>query len=187
MPDFRSAVAATALQDIAVTGHGLVSWVGNPNWTRSTLVSPTVGSASGTVAATILPLRRGQTVTNLVTCVATVGTNVSFAKLALLNSTGGFIAATASASASFNVGTGYKVIPLTAAYSVTADGLYNIAFLQYGAGATGAALLTGVASAPAASSLGGVRPNSLTATMLTDLAADVTFTDGANPLWFACS
>lgn len=137
--------------------------------------------------ASTLPLRRGQTVTNLVTCTGTAGTGLTFAKMALLNSTGGFIAATASVSATFNTTAGYKIVPLTAAYSVTADGLYYVGYVQYGSGATGAGLLAGIANVPEGGALGGIRPNALSSTMLTDLAADVTLADGGNPGWFAVS
>ncbi len=87
-------------------------------------------------------------------------------------------------SATFNVGAGYKVVPLTTPYTVPVSGGYYVAFLQYGAGATGATLMFGASNAQGAQ-IGTAARISAQQANLTDLNANATFADSTNSFWFA--
>lgn len=162
-----------------------------PPWTTNGTAIPTANAASGTMQLCLVGLRAGDTVTNIVAPVQTAGTALTFVKMGLFNSTGGFIAATASVSASFNgISTPAAVVtPLTSAYSVTADGGYYLGFLQYGSGATGATLLRFVSNSATDIAYGsGVRGHA-SVTNQTDISADVVLANvNANtPVYLACS
>lgn len=146
-----------------------------PSFTMTASTVPTANAASGTAVLALVGLRAGDVVTNILLPIVTNGTSVSFAKCGLFNSTGGFIAATSSVSATANSGQGaWNIVPLTTAYSVTADGGYYLGYLQYGSGATGATLLRwNVGTVATVAVSGFVRPFAQTAN-LTDLNGDIT-------------
>lgn len=184
MPTFRVITPPTVRNQLAQTARGLISETYPLAGAVGTGI-PTTGAANGTLSLTLLGLRAGDTVTNLVANVTTQGTSLTFAKLGLFDSGGNFLAATASVSATFNSGTGFKVVALTSPYVVLADGGYYVGYLQWGSGATGATLLRG--SATSGVQLGtSARSHALVATQ-TDISANVTLADASTAFWFGVS
>lgn len=98
-------------------------------------------SASASVSQTIyfsaIGLLQGDVVTSILTAVNAANNTATLTKLGLFTSAGVLLAATADASVAFN-STGVKSTALTAAYTVTADGLYYLGFLNVAS--TGASL-----------------------------------------------
>lgn len=166
------------------TAQGFLSSTSPPIAARTTAI-PTVNAASGTLVMSLLGLRGGDLVTNLICNVQTVGTGLTFAKLGLFSSTGTFLAATASVSASFNSGTGFKIIPLTSPYTITSDGGYYVGYLQYGSGATGATLAIQTGNTAAMVQPSGTVPRAAAQVAnQTDISGNVTLADSAASAWW---
>jgi hypothetical protein len=121
----------SSLQDIFITGLGLVSWNFNPQ-NIATQTAPT----SQTIYAASLGLRAGQTVTNVVLDVEVASSGTAptgfFVGIASKAATGVMLAQSSNlASGSFAVG--LNNYALTAPWSVTATDLYFVVLLQNGA------------------------------------------------------
>lgn len=185
MPSIRSSISPTPRTQVALTTRGLIAET-FPAQTCSNGSIPAANAASGSLVLGLLGLRAGDVVTNLVTLVGTVGTSLTFAKLGLFTSTGGFLAATGSVSATFNAGSSvYKVVPLTSPYTVTADAGYYVGYLQYGAGATGCTIqLAGAALATEGVPVGTGARAAAIVTLQTDISADVTPAAANIAFWF---
>lgn len=186
MPTITSAVAPTPRAELNATGRGLVSETFPVGGTFSGSI-PTIGAASGSPVAGLISFRAGDVVTNLVACVTVVGTSLSFAKLALYDTSGNFIVATSSVSASFNSGTGFKQIALTAPYTIPASGAYYVVFLQFGSGATGATLSRGGSNFSGTQIGTNPRPGAGSTAFAADLSSAIVFNDSNILYWFGAS
>lgn len=186
MPDFTAAVAPTPRSQIASTARGVIS-ESVPIATCNTTSIPAANAASGTAVYSLIGLRAGDVVTNIVVNVAIAGSGLTFAKLGLYSSTGTFLAATASVSASFNSGTGFVAVPLTSPYSIAADGGYYGAFLQYGSGATGATLLASAATTTSGVQYGSSARAQCAVASQTDISGNVTLADSSAHKWLGVS
>lgn len=177
--------------ELGITGRALVAETAPLQNLASTAI-PTTGSANGSTVGTTAGLRAGDVVTNVILFCTVAGTSLTFAKAGLFSVSGTsatFLAASASEHAQMNSGTGFKTLALTAPYTVTADGVYYVAYLQWGNGATGATILRSTFAANAQSNqIGtGVRIAGTTATQ-TDLAAgSITVAADGNAFWFGLS
>ncbi len=186
MPTIRQGVAPNARDQIFRTQKGLIA-ESYPFSANASTNIPTTGAASGTLVASMVGLRTGDVVTNIVVFCDTVGTNVTFAKLGLLNSSGTFLAATASVSATFNSGgSAFKVVPLTAPYTITADGGYYACFLQFGT--IGATIARGNALGGAGVAIGSNPRAYALLTSQTDIAAGTyALADSGVAIWMGVS
>lgn len=186
MPDFRTAVSSgTAREDLRNISSGVLSEPDNLLFFTATAI-PTANAASGTMALALVGLRAGDLVTNILVDVTTNGASLTFVKMGLFTATGGFLAATASASASFNAGTTPRVqsVALTSPYRISTDGGYYLGYLQYGSGATGATLARVASTIPQI----GTSPLRYGSVALqTDISADVTVAAPITNFWIACN
>lgn len=185
MPTIRPGVAVDRNQ-ARNTSRGIISESSDWGAVQAGNI-PVANAASGNAVMGLVGLRAGDTVTNCICFLTVVGTSLTFAKLGLFTSTGTFLAATGSVSGTFNVGTGFKVVPLTAPYTITADGGYYVAYLQYGAGATGATLGRSNAQTPSGTQIGTGARLGAQVLNLTDLSANLTPADVNIHYWFAVS
>lgn len=107
---------------------------------------------SGTIFANGVYLYKGEVVTNIVVAVATAGSGTAptHIQVGLWSSAGTPVALAVSAEDAANArwtSTGWKEVPLTAPYTVPADGFYYPSFLKVGAfGTTDLQLITGAAN-----------------------------------------
>lgn len=185
MPTITSAVATPTSEQLRLTAEGKIAQAFPVSLTTLQAI-PTANAASGLLVASLVGIAGGTTVTNLITAVAVAGTALSFAKLGLLDSSGNFLAATASASATFNSGTGYRSIALTTPYVVPVSGGYYVCYLQYGSGATGATLYRGTTQSLGMQIGTAARPYAQV-TNQTDISGNVTLADATSSYWFAVS
>ncbi len=185
MPNVYYAPTPIAREQIDVTARGMISETYDFSVTSGGTI-PAIGTASASIFSGLLGLRAGDVVTNLHNNVTVVGTSLTFAKLGLFTAGGTFLGATASVSASYNVGTGIKTIPLTTPYRITADGGYYVGYLAYGSGATGATLSRSAVTTPFVIG-SGARSFALTSADKTDISADVSWGAGTAAYWFAVS
>lgn len=142
---------------------------------------------AGTMQGTIIPLRRGDVVTNIIVAVSANGTGVTLFKVGLYSSVtpAGQLAVSADQSANINAGTVVRaqVIPLTAPYVVQDDGLYN--FIVLSVGGTPPTLLRGINLAASSFKVGtGHYPHWQSAGGLTDVAAAHNQNQSGLAVWF---
>lgn len=137
MPTFRAAPVPTPRTQIALTERGLIAECDSPT-------SNTQVWTSQTVFASSLGLRAGDVVTNIVSCVSTsaIGTSATNVRLGLATSSGTMLAVTGVVNAASSWPLGYVETPLSAPYTITADGLYYAVTVKNGTwGTTDAVLL----------------------------------------------
>ena len=160
-----------------------------PEGTIQAASTPTAGSANGTLSMVLLPLSRGMVVSNLICLVAAAGIGLTFAKMALFDSLGNFLRATAESSAGFNANANAPhTVALTSSVTIAADGGYYVGFLQYGAGATGATLYRGVSASGSGSQLGSGARKAVSVATQTDIMGNVAVTATlSQTYWFAAS
>lgn len=145
---------------------------------------------SGTVYFSLLPLKEGDVITNIVSGLAVVGVKGAsgLVKLGIYNSTGTRVAVTADATSSFESGTGIKVVALTTPYTVPASGGYYGAFISTFTTTQPVmfrSLATGIAGSNNAIG-SGIRSLALQAGQ-TDLPASATFAEGTYSMWLGVS
>lgn len=170
---------------LALTARGLIAEAHD-------MVNPAGNAlASQTVYASLLGLRSGDTVTNIVVNVqvagaGTVPTDVFFG---LYSTAGTRLALTADVSADAGLtATGYQDFALTAPYQVTADDGYYVVALQNGSWGTTAVQLTrGPNNAPVVGALGASAAVAVQQTGQASLPASATWAVGAFPFWFGVS
>lgn len=183
------AISTTSRNEAAANGRGIITESFPIAACAGSTTIPTAGSANGSIVCAAVALRAGETVTSLACYVTTVGTSLTFVKLGLYDSAGNFLRATAESSASFNAGANaYKVINLTSAYPVTTTGIYYIAYLQWGSGATGATLVRGNNITGVGAPIGAGARQAGTVATQTDLAAGTITIAAADTLyWLAAA
>ncbi len=122
--------AKTALDEVALTGYGLLSWTGNPENGRGA----SSAAATQVIFAVAIPLRAGMSVSNIWFGVQTAGTSTAPTGffLGLANATTVLAQTANQASSGTLTATGFKSLPLSAAYAVPADGIYYVLILQNG-------------------------------------------------------
>lgn len=186
MPTFSSGVALESRTQIANTAVGVLAEPAPITGYGATNI-PATNAASGSLTLTLVGLRAGDVVTNILVPVTTNGSGITFAKCGIYTSAGVFIAATASASASFNAGTANRLqsVALTAPTVIPVTGGYYLAYLQWGSGATGATLARNSSSISAAVT-GSVRRYAQVANA-TDINADITPADPVTNYWLGCN
>lgn len=186
MPTIKPGFPVTPRTQINATARGLLSESSfSGNFAGGSI--PTCNSASGQIVAALCGFQAGDVITNLILQINTIGVSVGFAKMGLWDSAGTPLAATASVSATMNGTTGFKVIPLTTPYTIPSTGGYYIGYLQFGAGATGAALGRVGNATVVASAIGSFPRNGGAMTNQTDVTGTLTLTDGSVLYWFGAS
>jgi hypothetical protein len=141
---------------------------------------------SGTIRVAAVGLRAGDIVTNVCVAVSVVAAGLTLAKAGLYDGLNNLLAASASAGTItiLQGTTGRKQIPLSAPFTITADGVYQLALIQVGT--TPATLARGVV-APNANALGtGIRPFTLQGGQA-DLTNPLVPADSGSPDWFGCN
>lgn len=124
------ATAKTAYDDLVSAGIGIFSQVCDL-FTLGGNITP----GSQVVRGTAIGLRNGDVVTNVILYVgvAAAGAAPALQKVALLDSGGNVVAKSNDLSASaIWTALGFAVAPLSAAYNVSADGLYYACYLRNG-------------------------------------------------------
>ena len=143
----------------------------------------------GTIAATLIPLRRGDLVTNIIVGVTTNAAVATLVKVALYSKTGSRLAVSADVDTDFNAGTTPRgvIVPLTTPYAVQDDDVFYLAFLAVGG--TPPQLLKGVNLAGHNFAVGsGVRPAAqIAAGGQTDMPSSGSINALSNPPWFGWS
>lgn len=168
---------------IALTARGLIAE------TFQLPIGP-AGTAmtSQQVVGTIIGLRAGDVITNIVTNTAAAGTSTAPTNifLGLYSLAGSRLALTADLAASSNwTATGPSQSPLTVPYTVTADGGYYVAFLMNGAFAgTALQLFRGTNSLDPLKGVGAAAAFAVNQTGQATLPVSATFTVVNPPFWF---
>lgn len=188
MPTIRSSASPTPRWQIGTTAHGFLAETFDIRMTNTTGI-PTANAASGTMTMQLIGLRAGDVITNIsVASGGTNGTALTFAKLGLFDKSGNFLAATASASATFNTGNNtIRTVALTSPYTIPADDGYYVTFLQYGSGATGCQLRALSAATINGNPSGSFPRPSALVTNQTDISGNVTPAAETNSYWFGVS
>lgn len=137
MPTFRAAPVRIPRTQLALTGRGLIAQVGDNSSNTQTWTSQKVfGSAVG--------LQAGDVVSNIVACVSTsaAGTSATLVRFGLATSGGTMLAISGNVNAASAWPLGYVPVPLSASYTVPADGLYYAVAVKDGTWGTTDAVLT---------------------------------------------
>jgi hypothetical protein len=151
---FEHVVSATPLEEILLTGLGFKSWAFDWGMT-SGATAPT----AGTIYLRAIPLRAGQKISKVdwITSQQGVGTAPTHIYTGYCDSTGKMLAQSADLGASSIWTAGALIVqaPLSAEWTVPADGIYYAVILQVGSwGTTQMTLAKGVSGAAA----GGLGP-----------------------------
>lgn len=141
-------------------------------------------SVTGRLYGVAIGLLAGDVVSNIICAVNVINNTPTLTKLGLYTTGGTLLAGTADASSAFG-STGKKVTALTAPYTVTADGVYYVVFIN--TAATGASMFRAHGGGNAFQAVTGGVAAMVNQDSQTDLPASATFTATANAFgyWMA--
>jgi hypothetical protein len=104
----------------------------NQNWEN---YGSSKSLATQKIYAGLIPLLNGDTITNIHVFIVTAGSGTAptAINVGLFNSSGTLLQGSGDVKTSFNSGTGFKTLALSATYGITVDGGYYIGVWQNGA------------------------------------------------------
>jgi hypothetical protein len=172
-------------QDFLSSAEGFITQEpGNLGVVQSASI-PVTTAGNGIAYFTMIGLRAGEVVTNLITYMTVNGAGLTLTKLALFDTTGVRLAVSADVSATFTSGAAkLGVVPLITPYAVPADGAYYAAWLSVGT--TGPTLARGNGTFDAIATAGKARRFGKQASQ-TDMPSPATIIAGGPAFWFGVS
>lgn len=162
-----------------VTENASVHWVGGSASILST----------GQAQFSLLPVREGDVITNIVTVTSVAGSGQTLVKLGLYTPAGVQLAVTADVKADFALTAGIRTSALTAPYTCTAtDEANGVYAMILGVGGTQPTMIrTGTSLATELVALPGKPRPAAQQAGLSDAPSPATFADAGIAVWFRCT
>jgi hypothetical protein len=116
----------TPRAELLTTGQGLIAQTND----LAAISNNTAATAAQKVFGGLVALRAGDIVTNLHAYVKTAGGGTGYARMALYSAAGAQLAISGDANTILTTTTGIVTVPLSAPYTVQADGVYYVCLLE---------------------------------------------------------
>lgn len=193
MPTVRFPVKLDRTQ-LALAGRGFISETYSLHGCTGQFAAPGGTAASSGLQGTIIGLRAGDVISNLVRFCGAAGASVTLSKMGLFKTDGTLLAATADNHASLSANT-FQTYAIAkdgvggtiTSYTVTADGAYYIACLDLASGGTAPTFFRASAQTGIGTQFGSNPRACFNVNSQSDISGNVTPGDASAAWWFAVS